>query len=90
MVRIHRGRYGGQVSHTLGDIGEDEHEGHHGDRESQCGEKLGRKWLPAACISSRNEHMLVQPTIDFGDTQSKKYPVDSQIDAIDNTASHLP
>lgn len=24
-------------------------------------------------------HMLVQPTIDFGDTRSKKYPANSQI-----------
>lgn len=53
------GWYGGQVSHTLGDISEDEHERYHGDRESQCREKLGRKWLPVVCISTRNEHMLV-------------------------------
>ena len=43
-------------SHTLGDIGEDEHEGHHGYRQGQCREKSRGKWLPApTCISIGND-----------------------------------
>ena len=40
-------------SRTLGNIREDEHEGHYRDRQGHCREEPRGKWLPApVCIST--------------------------------------